>query len=412
VRRSVITGIGLVSPLGSELEKFWERIVSGQSGVRRVTRIDIDPFPSQIGGEVVEFDVNDYLDRKEQRRTDPFCHYGISAARMAIQNSGLDMNTEDPTRIGCVVGSGIGGLETLEIQARIIREKGPGRCSPYTIPQMISNIAAGLIAIDCGLKGPNYSVSSACATANHALGDATRIIARDEADIVVAGGAEATLTCLGYAGFCAMRALSTRNDEPEKASRPFDKDRDGFVMSEGAGVLVVEELERAKKRGATIYCELAGFGMTCDAFHITAPVESGEGAARAMSLAMASAQVNPENIDYINAHGTSTQLNDKTETLAIKKALGEDVARKVMISSTKSMTGHLLGAAGGIETAVCALAMVNGVAPPTINYTTPDPDCDLDYVPNTAREAKIKTCLSNSLGFGGHNATLLFKAVE
>ena len=412
MRRSVITGIGLVSPLGSELEKFWERIVSGQSGVRRVTRIDIDPFPSQIGGEVVEFDVNDYLDRKEQRRTDPFCHYGISAARMAIQNSGLDMNTEDPTRIGCVVGSGIGGLETLEIQARIIREKGPGRCSPYTIPQMISNIAAGLIAIDCGLKGPNYSVSSACATANHALGDATRIIARDEADIVVAGGAEATLTCLGYAGFCAMRALSTRNDEPEKASRPFDKDRDGFVMSEGAGVLVVEELERAKKRGATIYCELAGFGMTCDAFHITAPVESGEGAARAMSLAMASAQVNPENIDYINAHGTSTQLNDKTETLAIKKALGEDVARKVMISSTKSMTGHLLGAAGGIETAVCALAMVNGVAPPTINYTTPDPDCDLDYVPNTAREAKIKTCLSNSLGFGGHNATLLFKAVE
>jgi 3-oxoacyl-[acyl-carrier-protein] synthase II len=310
------------------------------------------------------------------------------------------------------VGSGIGGLHTLQAQHSILVQKGPGRCSPFMIPMMISDIAAGQIAINHGLKGPNYGCISACATSAHCIGDALRLIQRAEADVILAGGSEATVCELGIGGFSAMRALSTRNDAPQKASRPFDRDRDGFVMGEGAAILVLEEHERAKRRGARIYCEVVGFGMTCDAFHITAPDEQGDGAARAMKLAMQDAKLGPGDVDYINAHGTSTPLNDKLETMAVKAALGADRARQIMISSTKSMTGHLLGAAGGVETAVCALAIVNGVIPPTINYETPDPDCDLDCVPNTAREGRIRACLNNSLGFGGHNACVVLKAVS
>lgn len=404
--------MGLVSPLGSDLTRFWARIASGQSGVRRVQRFDISGYASQIGGEVVEFDVNEFIDKKEQRRMDPFTQYAVAAAVMAFADAGLEMDKEDPTRAGAIVGSGIGGLQTLEDQHSVLRDKGPGRCSPFMIPQMISDIAAGRIAIRYNLQGPNHAVTSACATAAHALGDAFHALRRDEADIMVTGGAEASVCPLGYAGFCALRALSTRNEDPQRASRPFDAERDGFVMSEGGVILILEELEHARKRGAKIYGEVAGFGMSCDAFHITAPDEDGEGAARAMRMAMKDGGVNPGDIDYVNAHGTSTQLNDKTETLAIKKALGAEIARKIPVSSSKSMTGHLLGAAAGIESVVCMLAMRNGVIPPTVNYENPDPACDLDYVPNTAREGTVRTCLNNSLGFGGHNATILFKAFE
>jgi 3-oxoacyl-[acyl-carrier-protein] synthase II len=310
-----------------------------------------------------------------------------------------------------IIGSGIGGLQTLQTQYTILKEKGPDRCSPYMILQMISNMAAGLLAIEYQFKGPNFSVVSACATAAHAIGEAFRIIQRGEVDIMVAGGSDASVCELGFAGFCALRALSTRNDEPQKASRPFDLNRDGFIMAEGSGIIVMEEEEHARKRGAPIYCELSGYGATCDAFHETAPSADGEGAARSMQLAMKESQVGPEGVDYINAHGTSTTMNDKCETLSIKRAFGDEQARKVMVSSTKSMTGHLLGAAGGIEAAICALAIKHGVIPPTINYETPDPACDLDYVPNTARQKKIRVALSNSLGFGGHNATLAFRSV-
>lgn len=412
MRKAVITGIGIVSPLGSpDLNIFWERIREGRSGIRRITKFDPSDYASQIAGEVIDFDVDSVISKKEQRRMDQFSQYALGAAKLAIADSGIDTSAETPERMGAIVGSGIGGLQTLENQYSVLRDKGPSRCSPFMIPQMISNMASGLVAIQHNLKGPNYAVVSACATATHGMGDALRIIQRNEADVMVAGGAEAAVCPLGIAGFAAMRALSTSNDEPEKASRPFDADRDGFVMGEGAAILVMEELERAKKRGAVIYCEVSGFGMTCDAYHITAPDENGSSAALAMKLAVEDAELKPEDIDYINAHGTSTPLNDKIETKAIKTALGEDHARKVMISSSKSMTGHLLGAAGGIESAICALALRDGVVPPTINYETPDPECDLDYVPNEAREAPIKACLNNSLGFGGHNACLLFKKV-
>ena len=410
-RRVVITGLGLVSPLGSDLNLFWQRITSGQSGIRPITKFDVSALDARIGGEVMEFNVDDFVGHKEQRRMDSYSHYAIAAAKLAVKDSGLNPAAEDPTRMGVVVSSGIGGLRTVETQYAILVEKGPSKCSPFMIPQMISNMAAGHIAIEFNMKGPNYAVVSACATSLHSLGDAMRIVQRGDADIMLGGGSEASICILGVAGFCALRALSTRNDEPTKASRPFDANRDGFVMSDGAAVIVVEELEHAKKRGAPIYCELAGFGMTCDAYHMTAPSEGGEGAARAMQCAMNDANLGPDRIDYINAHGTSTQLNDKAETLAIKKAFGEERARKVMISSTKSMTGHLLGAAGGIETVVCAMAIKTGVIPPTINYETPDPECDLDYVPNTARERKVRACLNNSFGFGGHNACMLYKAL-
>ncbi|MBU4200415.1 MAG: beta-ketoacyl-ACP synthase II [Verrucomicrobia bacterium] len=411
MRKVVITGLGLVSPLGCDESLFWQRIVSGQSGIRRIQQFDVTSYPCQIAGEVVEFNLDAFMPKKDQRRSDPYSHYAIGAAKMAIACSGLDMSHEDPCRAGVIVGSGIGGLQTLQTQHTILKEKGPSRCSPYMILQMISNMAAGLIAIEYQFKGPNFSVVSACATAAHAIGEALRTIQHGDADIMVAGGSDASVCELGFAGFCALKALSTRNDEPQKASRPFDLNRDGFVMSEGAGILVLEELEHARQRGAPVYCELSGYGATCDAFHETAPSADGEGAARSMQLAMAESQTNPAGVDYINAHGTSTSLNDKCETLSIKKAFGAEQAHKVMISSTKSMTGHLLGAAGGVEAAICALAIKHGVVPATINYETPDPDCDLDYVPNTAREKKISVALSNSLGFGGHNATLAFRAI-
>ena len=411
-RRVVVTGMGAVSPLGCELGTIWDRLISGQSGIRRITRFDAKDYASQIAGELVDFNIDSFISKKEQRRMDPFCHYGISAAKLAMTDSGLNLEQEPKDRIGAIVSTGIGGLQVLQDQMKVLLTRGPSRFSPFMIPQMIVNILSGYVAIEYGITGPNFGIVSACATATHSLGESMRIIQHGDADIMLAGGSEAPICELSVGGFCAMRALSTRNDDPTKASRPFDKNRDGFVMGEGAGVLVLEELEHAKKRGARIYCELAGYGRTCDAYHITAPDAEGKGATRGMVLAYEDAGLRADQIDYINAHGTSTELNDKGETKAIKQALGLENAKKVLISSTKSMTGHLLGAAGAMESIVCALVIKNGVVPPTINYETPDPDCDLNYVPNTAREAKVKACLNNSLGFGGHNATLCFTAVE
>jgi 3-oxoacyl-[acyl-carrier-protein] synthase II len=402
--------MGVVSPLGCDVNVFWQRLCSGFSGIGKITRFDASAMATQIAAEVREFEIDKFIPKKEQRRMDPFCHFAVAAAKMAVQDSGLQMSSEDPHRVGCMVGSGVGGLITMEDQHTVLMQKGPDRSSPFMIPQMIVNMASGLIAIEHGMKGPNFCVVSACASGAHSIGEAARKIQYGEADVMLAGGTEAVICPLGIAGFSAMRAMSTRNDDPTKASRPFDKDRDGFVMGEGAGIVLIEEYEHAVKRGAKIYCEVGGYGSTCDANHITAPAPGGEGAARAMSNAIRDAGMTPDMIDYVNAHGTSTPLNDKNETAAIKAALGEH-SRKVMVSSTKSMTGHLLGAAGGIETVVCALAIKHGVVPPTMNYTTPDPDCDLDYVPNVAREAKVRACLNNSLGFGGHNCSLLLKAV-
>lgn len=410
-RRVVITGMGVVSPLGCNLDLFWERLTSGHSGIGPITRFDSTEYAVHFAGEVADFDIDRYVSKKEQRRTDAFENFGLAAAMMAKEDAGLELDKEDLERIGVLVGSGIGGLDILEKTSIVIKERGPKRVSPFCIPQLITNILAGRIAIEYRLQGPNFCITSACATATHSIGEALRIIQQGEADVIFAGGSEGSVTPLGIGGFCAMRALSTRNDDPLTASRPFDKDRDGFVCAEGAGVVVMETLEHAKARGARIYCEVAGYGRTCDAFHITAPDEEGRGAARAMRLAVEDAGLNADHIDYINAHGTSTPLNDKCETMAIKKALGEDVARKLAVSSTKSMTGHLLGAAGGVETIACALSIQNGAIAPTINYTTPDPDCDLDYTPNEAREYRVDACLNNSLGFGGHNATLCFKRV-
>lgn len=412
MKRVVITGVGIVSPLGCTLDVFWNRMKSGYSGGRAIQSFDATAFDTRIACELVDFNPDLFLDKKEQRRMDPYSQYALAASKMAVEHSGLNLSAENPERAGVIVSSGIGGLKTLQTQHNVLRERGPSRCSPFMIPQMIANIASGLVAIQYGFKGPNFGLVSACASSAHSIGEAMKIIGRGDADIMLAGGSEAAVCELGVAGFCAMKAMSTRNDDPARASRPFDLNRDGFVMGEGACVLVLEELERARKRGAAIICEVAGFGMTCDAYHITAPDEKGEGAARAMSLALKDAGISPDQVDYVNAHGTSTPLNDKIESLAVKIALGEANARKVMVSSTKSMTGHLLGAAGALETGVCALAIRDGVVPPTINYETPDPDCDLDYVPNTAREAKVRVCLNNSLGFGGHNACLAIKAVE
>jgi 3-oxoacyl-[acyl-carrier-protein] synthase II len=402
--------MGVVSPLGCDVNKFWDRLVAGQSGIGKITHFDATNFTTKIAGEVIELNIDAFVSKKEQRRLDPFSQYGIAASKLAVADSGIDFSKENLERAGVVVGSGIGGLLVMQEQTQNWLAKGPSRFSPFMIPQMIVNIVSGLIAIEFRLTGPNFAVVSACATATHSLGESLRIIQHGEADVMLAGGTEAPICELGVGGFCAMRALSTRNDDPTRASRPFDAGRDGFVMGEGAGVLVLEELEHAKKRGAKIYCELAGYGRTCDAHHITAPDENAKGAARGMSLAFEDAGLRADQIDYINAHGTSTELNDKCETLAIKTALGEH-ARKVVISSTKSMTGHLLGAAGAVESVVCAMAIQKGIVPPTINYETPDPACDLDYVPNKAREVKVRACLNNSLGFGGHNATLCFKAI-
>ena len=404
-RRVVVTGLGVVSPLGSDVETFWRRLTAGESGIGRVTRFDTTGYDTTIGGEVQGFRAEDYLDRKEIRRADLFVQYAIGAAVQAVKEAGVSPETVDPTRYGVIVRSGIGGIGTFEEQHRALLEKGPGRVSPFFIPMMISDMASGQISIQLGAKGPNYCTVSACASGAHAVGDAMRIIQNDEADVMITGGAEAPVTPVSYAGFCSMKAMSTRNDEPGRASRPFDSQRDGFVMGEGAGVLVLEEFEHAKRRGATIHAELIGYGATGDAHHMTAPAPEGEGAARAMRAAIADSGLGPESFGYLNAHGTSTPLNDKYETQAIKSVLG-DHARKIAISSTKSMTGHLLGAAGGLETVICVLALERKTLPPTINYENPDPDCDLDYVPNTARQVEVRAALSNSLGFGGHNVTL------
>ena len=407
-RRVVITGIGVVTPIGNDLQTFWQNLLAGKSGIGLVTRFVTSKFDCKIGGEVKDFKPEQFMPAKETRRTDRYTQYAVAAARMAITDSQIDLAKSDLNRIGVLVGSGIGGMETIEEQANILFTKGPGRVSPFMIPMLIVNMASGYISMLFGVKGPNLSVVSACATATHSIGEAARAIIHDDADVMIAGGSEAAITGLGYAGFCSMRAMSTRNDDPTHASRPFDSGRDGFVMAEGAGVVILESLEHAKKRGARIYAEVAGYGLTGDAYHMSAPAPDGDGAARAMAMALRHAKLNPNQIDYINAHGTSTPVGDKCETQAIKTVFGAH-ARKLAISSTKSMTGHLLGAAGAVETAVCALAIQNGIVPATINYETPDPDCDLDYVPNKPREMTVNTCVNNSLGFGGHNATLIIK---
>ncbi len=405
-RRVVITGMGVVSPVGNTRNDFWAAITSGQNGVRTVPWAIEQKLTTTIAGTVINFDANELLgDRKWARQTDPFVHFAAASAIEAMKDSGLDLTKTDLDRFGCILGSGIGGLNEIEDGHNILHARGPGRLSPFFIPKLMLNAAAGNIAIKFGLRGPNFSTASACASANHALGMALRTIQYNDADLMLTGGSEASITVLGLGGFCAARAMSTRNNEPEKASRPFDKDRDGFVMGEGGAVLVFEELEHAKKRGATIYAEVIGYGATDDAYHMTSPAEDGMGASRSMWAALKDARVEPSAVNYINAHGTSTEYNDKTETLAVKRVFG-DYAKKLLMSSTKSMTGHLLGASGAVELVATALAIKNDVAPPTRNLDNPDPACDLDYVPHVAKQAKISVAMSNSFGFGGHNATI------
>lgn len=409
-RRVVITGLGIVSPVGSTIATAWDNVTAGHSGISPIDIFDASDMPVRISGSVKDFDANDYIPPKDQKKMDTFVHYGIGAGIQAIRDSGLEVTERNAERIGVSIGSGIGGLPYIERSHTAYLNGGFRKISPFFVPSAIINMVAGNLSIMSGLKGPNISLVSACATGTHSIGDAARMIVYGDADVMVAGGAEMATTPLGIGGFAAARALSTRNDEPTRASRPWDKGRDGFVLGDGAGVVVLEEYEHAKARGARIYCELAGFAWNSDAFHMTQPSPGGEGAARCMRLALKDAGMNPDDIDYINAHGTSTPAGDKGETEAIKNALG-DHARKVMISSTKSMTGHLLGAAGGVEAVFSILAMQHGVVPPTINLDDPDPECDLDYVPNTARQAEVRVAMSNSFGFGGTNGTLIFKAV-
>jgi 3-oxoacyl-[acyl-carrier-protein] synthase II len=411
-RRVVVTGIGCLTALGPDTATFWDSLLKGRSGISRVTRFDPTDFPSKVGAEIREFDPGKFMDPKEAKRNDRYTQYAVAASRMAVEDAKLDVNKIDSERFGVIIGSGIGGMETIENQARILIERGPSRVSPFTIPSLIANIASGVVAIEFKAKSVNFGVVSACASGSHSLGEAMRHIRDGHADVMLSGGSEAAITRLGYAGFCNMKAMSTDfNDTPEKASRPFDKLRDGFIMGEGSGVLVIEELEHAKARGARIYCELAGYGATCDAYHITGQDQEGKGLALCLDRALADADVKKSEVSYINAHGTSTPINDRCESLAIKRSFGE-LAPKIAISSTKSMTGHLLGAAGGVEAAVCVLAIHNGIVPPTINYENPDPDCDLDYVPNKARTMKVDVAISNNLGFGGHNASLVFKRLK
>lgn len=408
-KRVVITGLGVISPVGNDVSSFWGSLKDGKSGVGPITSFDAADFDSRIAAEVKNFDPTHYgISLKDIKRTARFVQFAIAAAKQAVESSGLVLDKEDRNRIGVIIGSGIGSLHTIEEEYKVFLSKGPSRLSPFLIPMLIVNEASGLVAIIHGLKGPNSCVATACASGSHAIGEAYRTILYGDADAMITGGTESCIVPTALGGFCALKALSTRNDEPEKASRPFERDRDGFVMAEGSGLVVLESLEHAQKRNAGIIAEIVGFGMTCDAYHITAPDPVGEGAASAMVIAMKDAQMDPGQIDYINAHGTSTKLNDKIETLSMKKAFGEH-SKKVMVSSTKSMTGHLLGAAGGIEFVACCLAIKDGVIPPTINYEHPDPECDLDYVPNIARKVKIASCMSNSLGFGGHNASLIVK---
>jgi 3-oxoacyl-[acyl-carrier-protein] synthase II len=402
--------LGIVSPVGNTVAEAWGAILAARSGITRITRFDASAFTSRIAGEVKGFDTAKYLAPKEARRFDTFIHYGLGAAMDAMKDAGLDLDAEDRTMVGVCIGSGIGGLPLIEETHAALEAGGPRKISPFFVPGSIINLISGQLSIMHGLKGPNLAVVTACTTANHSIGEAGRLIEYGDADVMIAGGAEATISPLGVGGFCAARALSTRNDDPEHASRPWDRDRDGFVLGEGAGVLVLEELEHAKKRGARIYCELKGYGLSADAHHITAPCEDGEGAARCMTHALRNAGLNPADIDYINAHGTSTPLGDIAETIAVKRCFGEH-AGKLAMSSTKSMTGHLLGAAGGIEAVFTALAIHEQVAPPTANLENQDPACDLDYVPKTARRMTIRAALSNSFGFGGTNGTLIFSRV-
>ncbi len=410
MRRVVVTGVGVVSPLGTGNAKNWDALIAGKSGVGRITRFDPVGLPVTIAGEVKDFNPEDYIEKKEIKKMDLFIHYAIAAAQLAMDDSGLTIDDSNAERVGVLVGAGLGGLPAIERYHSLLQEGGYKKISPFFIPMLIINLAPGHISIRFGAKGPNVSSVSACATGTHSIGDAYHIIKRGDADAMIAGGTESTVTPLGIGGFAVMKALSTRNDDPQGASRPFDKGRDGFVLGEGAGIVVMEEYEAAKARGAKIYGEVVGYGLTGDAYHLTAPAPDGEGAARCMNMALKNAGINPEQLDYINAHGTSTPMNDLYETMAIKRVLG-DHAKKVMVSSTKSMTGHLLGAAGGIEAVYTLMTMQSGVVPPTINYTDPDPDCDLDYVPNIARDAKVTYALSNNFGFGGTNATLLFKKI-
>ncbi|BBI34479.1 3-oxoacyl-[acyl-carrier-protein] synthase 2 [Cohnella abietis] len=409
-QRVVVTGMGVVTSLGSDLPTFWSNILNGKSGISQIEAFDTTEYTTKIAAEIKDFDPSAYIDKKEIRKMDRFVQFGVMASKLAVEDANLVIgDNADPERVGVVVGSGIGGLGTWEDQHTILMEKGPRRVSPFFIPMMIANMASGQVSISTGAKGPNSAAVSACATGTHSIGDSFKMIQRGDADVMICGGAEATIRPIGMAGFCSMRAMSTRNDEPEKASRPFDVDRDGFVMGEGAGVLILESLEHAQQRGARIYAEVIGYGMSGDAYHMTDP--DPDGAARCMKKALNDAGIEPEAIQYINAHGTSTGVGDKSETTAIKKAFG-DHAYKLAVSSTKSMTGHLLGAAGGVEAVILGLTLQNGVIPPTVNLDNQDPELDLDYVPNTAREADVQVALSNSFGFGGHNATIIMRKYE
>lgn len=408
----VVTGMGAVTPVGNSVSEFWESLISCRSGAGFVTRFDASTLSTKIACEVKDFNPEDYMDRKDIRRADIFVQYGIGAARQAVENAGIRIERIEPTRFGVIIGSGIGGIETFEQQHTILLNKGPSRVSPFFIPMMIADMAAGQISMILGAKGPNFATVSACASGAHAIGEAFRILQKGDADVVLCGGTEAAITPLGMGGFCSMKAMSTRETEPERASRPFDKERDGFVMGEGAGMVVLETLEHALARKADkIYARMSGYGATADAYHVTAPSPDGEGAARAMQLALTDSGLKPEDVGYLNAHGTSTPLNDKFETIAIKSVFGEQ-AYKLPVGSTKSMTGHLLGAAGGVEFIACVLSMNSSTLPPTINYENPDPDCDLDYVPNEPRKAEVNAALTNSLGFGGHNVTLALTNYE
>lgn len=411
MERVVVTGLGVVSPVGLNVPDFWKSLCEGRSGVGKITKFDASSFDTRIAAELKGFNPENYMDRKDVKRSDEFTQYAVAAATGCLQDSKLDLETTDKDRMGVIIGSGIGGIGTFENQHAILLEKGPSRVSPFFIPMMIGDMAAGQVSMKFLAKGPNFATVSACASGAHAIGEAFRILQKGDADIVIAGGSEATITPMAMAGFCSMKAMSTRNDEPERASRPFDKERDGFVMGEGAGIAVLETLKHALSRGARIYCEMAGYAATADAYHLTAPAPEGEGAARAMKLALVDAGVSPESVQYINAHGTSTPLNDKLETMAVKTVFGGH-ARKLALVSTKSMTGHLLGAAGGIEFAACVLSIRDSIIPPTINYEFPDEECDLDCVPNKAKEQEVTVAMSNSLGFGGHNVTLVMKKFE
>lgn len=407
-KRVVVTGLGLITPLGIGVESSWNSFIEGRSGIGRITRFDASDLPVQIAGEVKDFDPSLYIEQKEIKKMDRFIHFAVAASTMAIEDSGLKITDNNAERVGVIIGSGIGGLPAIEHYHKVYLERGYRRITPFFIPMLIINLASGQVSIKFGAKGPNSAVATACATGSHAIGDAFRIIQRGDADVMIAGGAESVITPLAIGGFAVMKALSTRNNEPERASRPFDIDRDGFVMGEGAGIVVLESLDSAKERGAKIYAEIIGYGMTSDAYHITAPAPEGEGATTCMSLALKDAGVDPNVVDYINAHGTSTKYGDEIETSAIKKVFGEH-AYKLSVSSTKSMTGHLLGAAGGVEVVISVLSIVHDIIPPTINLDNPDPECDLDYVPHKARHRKVNFALSNSFGFGGTNACLLFR---